>query len=100
MFGLYLYIEGTLDKTCKSEMDGYCMGIKNDFRSMGLSHLHSEILGPSIPEHRIKTEIKSHSEKGLFDTLFGMQDLWCTQRVGFWFSCGVDAITIGIKTGY
>ena len=90
-----------MDKTCKSKMVGYCMGIKNDFRSMGLSHLQSEILGPFVLDHRFKTEFKSHSEKGLrvFDTAFGMQDLWYTQRVGFWFACGSGAITKCIEMG-
>ena len=76
------------------------MGIKNDFRSMGLSHLQSEILGPFVLDHRFKTEFKRHSEKGLFDTFFGMQDLWYTQRVGFWFPYGFDAITMCIEMGF
>ena len=89
-----------MGKTVFGQVVGYCMGNTNDFRSGGLPHLRSEILGPFVLEHRFKTEFKSHSEKALFDTVVGMQDLWSTQRVGFWFSWDFDAITICIKMGY
>ena len=70
MFGGYLFIEARLGKPCNSKVVGYCMGNKNDFGSKGLSHLHSEILGPFVLDHWFRTEFKRDSEKGPFDIFF------------------------------
>ena len=86
VISLYIYcIEGKLGRTVFGQVVGYCMGNRNDFRSMGLSHLQSEILDPFVLEHRFKPEFKSHSEKALFDTFFGMQHLCIPNELGFGF---------------
>ena len=47
------------------------MGNMNVFRSEGLSHLQSEILGPFILSHWFRTEFERGSEKGLLEIFFG-----------------------------
>ena len=83
-----------------SQVVGYYMGNKNDFRSKGLSHLQSEILSPFVLEHWSVTELERGSEKGLFELFLRMREVWYSQVVGFWFLCGFDAIAICIKMGY
>ena len=100
MFWEYLFIDATLGKTLKSPDVGYYMRNKNDSRSMGRSHLQLKILSPFVLEPWFRTEPKRGSEKGLIDIFLGMQDIRYTQRVGFWFPCGFDAITICIEMGY
>ena len=92
-------MEAQLGQTLKSQIVGYCMGNKNDYKSKGLSHLQSEILSPFILDHWFRTELERGSEKGLFYFILGMQDVGYSQGVGFWFPYVFDA-TICIKMGY
>ena len=64
-----------MGRTVKSQVVGYCVGNKNDFRNGVLTHLQSEILSPFVREHWFGTEFKRASEKWLFDIFLGMQDL-------------------------
>ena len=89
-----------MGRTVLSQVVGYYMGNKNDFRSKGLSHLQSEILSPFVLEHWFVTELERGYEKGLFELFLGMREVWYSQGVGFWFIYGFHPITICIKMGY
>ena len=65
-------VEAKLGRTFKSQVVGYYMRNKNDFRSKGLSHLQSDILSPSVLDHWFRTELERGSRKGLLGIFLGM----------------------------
>ena len=88
-----------MGRTVIGQVVGYCMGNTNDFRSGGLPHLQSEILSPFVRDLWFRTEPERDSEKGLFEIFLGLREVRYSQRVGFCFPYGFDAISICIEMG-
>ena len=89
-----------MGRTLKSQVVGYCMENRNDFRSGVRTHPQSEILSTFFREHWFRTEPERGPEKGLFEIFLGMREVRYSQRVGFCFQYGFDAIIICIEMRY